>query len=150
MSSAEGATPPSPAPLLLPTPCPAGTTWMQQVLSLIVCEGNLWPIYHLPNWSRMPWIEQVSFSKLLPELRSSWPRMFTSHLSAEVLAPALMKSKAKVGDRCLHVPQRLRKSQGGVRLWGSKASRGFSSPSSPGVKDMECRRVESASDRMLD
>lgn len=82
--------------VLLVTFPKSGTTWMQQVLSLIVCEGNLWPIYHLPNWSRMPWIEQVSFSKLLPELRSSWPRMFTSHLSAEVLAPALMKSKAKV------------------------------------------------------
>ncbi|CAO2609581.1 Sulfotransferase 2B1 [Lemmus lemmus] len=74
----------------------SGTTWMQQVLSLIFCEGHLWPIYHLPNWARMPWIEQVSFSKLLPELRSSWPRLFTSHLCAKVLAPALMKSKAKV------------------------------------------------------
>nr|XP_048293464.1 sulfotransferase 2A1-like isoform X2 [Myodes glareolus] len=82
--------------VLLVTFPKSGTTWMQQVLSLIFCEGHLWPIYHLPNWSRMPWIEQVSFSKLFPELRSSWPRLFTSHLSAKLLAPALMKSKAKV------------------------------------------------------
>ncbi|KAK7801788.1 hypothetical protein U0070_027509 [Myodes glareolus] len=85
--------------VLLVTFPKSGTTWMQQVLSLIFCEGHLWPIYHLPNWSRMPWIEQVSFSKLFPELRSSWPRLFTSHLSAKLLAPALMKSKAKTGVR---------------------------------------------------
>lgn len=82
--------------VLLVTFPKSGTTWMQQVLSLIFCEGHLWPIYHLPNWARMPWIEQVSFSKLLPNLRSSWPRLFTSHLCAKLLAPALMKSKAKV------------------------------------------------------
>lgn len=82
--------------VLLVTFPKSGTTWMQQVLSLIFCEGQLWPIYHLPNWARMPWIEQVSFSKLLPDLRSSWPRLFTSHLCAKLLAPALMKSKAKV------------------------------------------------------
>ncbi|XP_021486876.1 sulfotransferase 2B1-like isoform X3 [Meriones unguiculatus] len=73
-----------------------GTTWMQQVLSLIFCEGDLWPIHHLPNWARMPWIEQVSFSSLLPKLNTSWPRLLTSHLNARGLAPALRKSKAKV------------------------------------------------------
>ncbi|XP_057609882.1 sulfotransferase 2A1-like [Chionomys nivalis] len=82
--------------VLLVTFPKSGTTWMQQVLSLIFCEGQLWPIHHLPNWARVPWIEQVSFSKLVSELRSSWPRLFTSHLSAKVLAPALKKSKAKV------------------------------------------------------
>lgn len=69
---------------------------MQQVLSLIFCEGHLWPIHHLPNWSRMPWIEQISFSFLFSKRNTSWPRMFTSHLTAKGLAPALMKSKAKV------------------------------------------------------
>ncbi|XP_075833688.1 sulfotransferase 2B1-like isoform X1 [Microtus pennsylvanicus] len=82
--------------VLLVTFPKSGTTWMQQVLSLIFCEGHLWPIHHLPNWARVPWIEQVSFSQLVYELRSSWPRLFTSHLSAKVLAPALMKSKVKV------------------------------------------------------
>ncbi|KAL1784717.1 sulfotransferase family cytosolic 2B member 1 [Sigmodon hispidus] len=82
--------------VLLVTFPKSGTTWMQQVLSLIFCEGHLWPIHHLPNWARMPWIEQVSFSSLLPKLNSSWPRLFTSHLHAKALAPALMKSKAKV------------------------------------------------------
>lgn len=82
--------------VLLVTFPKSGTTWMQQVLSLIFCEGDLWPIHHLPNWARMPWIEQVSFSSLLPKLNTSWPRLLTSHLNARVLAPALRKSKAKV------------------------------------------------------
>ncbi|EGV94060.1 sulfotransferase 2B1 [Cricetulus griseus] len=82
--------------ILLVTFPKSGTTWMQQVLSLIFCKGHLWPIHHLPNWARMPWIEQTSFSSLLPKLNSSWPRLLTSHLCAKVLAPALMKSKAKV------------------------------------------------------
>nr|XP_034378758.1 bile salt sulfotransferase-like [Arvicanthis niloticus] len=74
----------------------SGTTWMQQVLSLIFCEGHLWPIHHLPNWSRMPWIEQISFSVLFPKRNTSWPRMFTSHLTAKGLSPALLKAKTKV------------------------------------------------------
>ncbi|XP_028736611.1 bile salt sulfotransferase-like isoform X2 [Peromyscus leucopus] len=82
--------------VLLVTFPKSGTTWMQQVLSLIFCGGHLWPIHHLPNWARMPWIEQTSFSSLLPKLNSSWPRLLTSHLHAKALAPALMKSKAKV------------------------------------------------------
>ncbi|XP_055477425.1 sulfotransferase 2B1-like [Psammomys obesus] len=82
--------------VLLVTFPKSGTTWMQQVLSLIFCEGDLWPIHHLPNWARMPWIEQASFSSLLPKLNTSWPRLLTSHLNASGLAPALRKSKAKV------------------------------------------------------
>ncbi|KAL6082911.1 hypothetical protein STEG23_002605 [Scotinomys teguina] len=84
--------------VLLVTFPKSGTTWMQQVLSLIFCEGHLWSIHHLPNWARMPWIEQTSFSSLLPKLNSSWPRLLTSHLHAKALAPALMKSKAKSAE----------------------------------------------------
>lgn len=82
--------------VLLVTFPKSGTTWMQQVLSLIFCEGHLWPIHHLPNWARMPWMEQASFSSLLSKLNTSWPRLLTSHLNAKGLSPALMKSKAKV------------------------------------------------------
>ncbi|XP_063134021.1 sulfotransferase family 5A, member 1 isoform X3 [Rattus norvegicus] len=81
--------------VLLVTFPKSGTTWMQQVLSLIFCEGHLWPIHHLPNWARMPWMEQASFSSLLSKLNTSWPRLLTSHLNAKGLSPALMKSKAK-------------------------------------------------------
>lgn len=78
---------------------------MQQVLSLIFCEGNLWPIHHLPNWARMPWMEQATFGSLLSKQNTSWPRLLTSHLNAKGLSPALMKSKAKVRNRHLYAPE---------------------------------------------
>lgn len=74
---------------------------MQQVLSLIFCEGNLWSINHLPNWIRVPWMEHISFSTFLSSFNTSGPRLFTSHINAKSLAPALMKSKAKVRSRPL-------------------------------------------------
>ncbi|KAM4834009.1 sulfotransferase 2B1-like [Thomomys bottae] len=82
--------------VLLVTFPKSGTTWVQQVLSLIFCEGQLWPILHLPTWSRAPWVEQVSFSRLLSQLDPARPRLLTTHLHATALAPALMKSKARV------------------------------------------------------
>ncbi|XP_012891121.1 PREDICTED: sulfotransferase family cytosolic 2B member 1-like [Dipodomys ordii] len=82
--------------VLLVTFPKSGTTWVQQVLSLIFCEGHLWPILHLPNWSRAPWMEQVSFSHLLSQLEPTRPRLLTTHLHATALAPALMRSKARV------------------------------------------------------
>lgn len=112
---------------------------MQQVLSLIFCRGHLWPIHHLPNWARMPWIEQTSFSSLLPKLNSSWPRLLTSHLHAKALAPALMKSKAKVGNRCLRAPQHFTRAKMESGFGGPKD---LASPSSLGVKNLVSGRVE--------
>nr|XP_044989519.1 sulfotransferase 2B1-like isoform X2 [Jaculus jaculus] len=82
--------------ILLVTFPKSGTTWMQQVLSLIFCEGCLWPIHHLPNWARAPWMEQISFSHLVTQLNTSWPRLLTTHLPAKALAAALRTSKARV------------------------------------------------------
>jgi hypothetical protein len=78
--------------------CRTGTTWMQQVLSLIFCEGNLWPIRHLPNWIRAPRIEHISFSSLLAQWDTTRPPLLTTHLCAKALAPALMKSKTRVRE----------------------------------------------------
>lgn len=93
---------------------------MQQVLSLIFCEGHLWPIHHLPNWARMPWLEQYSFSRLLSKQNTSWPRLLTSHLNAKGLSPALMKSKAKVRDRHLHAPKHFTRAKMESAFGGSK------------------------------
>lgn len=73
-----------------------GTTWMQQVLSLIFCQGHLWPIHHIPNWQRAPWLEQSNLVKMLGSLDPGQPRLLTSHLNAEALGPAVLRSKARV------------------------------------------------------
>uniref|UniRef100_A0A8C0X1P7 Sulfotransferase n=1 Tax=Castor canadensis TaxID=51338 RepID=A0A8C0X1P7_CASCN len=65
-------------------------------LNLIFCEGNLWPIRHLPNWIRAPRIEHISFSSLLAQWDTTRPPLLTTHLCAKALAPALMKSKTRV------------------------------------------------------
>ncbi|KAM5262539.1 sulfotransferase 2A1-like [Ctenodactylus gundi] len=82
--------------VLLVTFPKSGTTWMQQVLSLLFCKGHLWPIHHLPNWERMPWMEQIYFSDFLKKLDPTLPRLLTTHLTARSLGPALTKSKARV------------------------------------------------------
>ncbi|XP_040837953.1 sulfotransferase 2B1-like [Ochotona curzoniae] len=82
--------------VLLVTFPKSGTTWMQQILSLIFCKGDLWPIHHRPNWARMPWLEHISFQGFLAQWDPTQSRLLTTHLHAKALAPALKKSKARV------------------------------------------------------
>ncbi|XP_065272615.1 sulfotransferase 2B1-like [Emys orbicularis] len=72
----------------------SGTTWMQEILTLIHSKGDLEPAKTIPNWARAPWLEHTYFKDLLQETRG--PRLITTHLPCQVLAPALRKSKAKV------------------------------------------------------
>uniref|UniRef100_G1U4V2 Sulfotransferase n=1 Tax=Oryctolagus cuniculus TaxID=9986 RepID=G1U4V2_RABIT len=82
--------------VLLATFPKSGTTWMQQILSLIFCEGDLRPIHHCPSWARMPWLEHISFQGFLAQMDPARPRLLTTHLQARALAPALKKSNARV------------------------------------------------------
>lgn len=79
-------------------PSSPGTTWVQQVLSLILYKDHLWPVHHVPNWERAPWLEHTNLSKLLPSLDPCKPRLLTSHLGAKDLWPALLPSKARVRE----------------------------------------------------
>uniref|UniRef100_A0A8C0INB0 Sulfotransferase n=1 Tax=Chelonoidis abingdonii TaxID=106734 RepID=A0A8C0INB0_CHEAB len=72
----------------------SGTTWMQEILTLIYSKGDLEPAKTIPNWARAPWLEHTYFKDMLQE--TSGPRLITTHLPCQVLAPALRKSKAKV------------------------------------------------------
>ncbi|XP_058011126.1 sulfotransferase 2B1-like isoform X2 [Ahaetulla prasina] len=71
-----------------------GTTWMQEILTLIYSNGNLEPIKTLPNWARAPWLEHSYFQEQLQHI--GYPRLLTTHLPQPVLAPALKKAKPKV------------------------------------------------------
>ncbi|KAM9121925.1 sulfotransferase 2B1-like [Pangshura tecta] len=72
----------------------SGTTWMQEILTLIHSKGDLEPAKTIPNWARAPWLEHTYFKDTLQE--TSGPRLITTHLPCQVLAPALRKSRAKV------------------------------------------------------
>ncbi|KFQ23428.1 Bile salt sulfotransferase, partial [Mesitornis unicolor] len=76
------------------TPPSPGTTWMQEILTLLFSHGDAHPAKTIPNWERAPWLEQIYFRGALRDTAA--PRLITTHLPARVLGPALQRSKAKV------------------------------------------------------
>ncbi|XP_075045159.1 sulfotransferase 2B1-like [Mixophyes fleayi] len=72
----------------------SGTTWMQEILTLIYSQGDTEIATTVPNWVRAPWLEHTYFKETLKD--GEGPRIITTHLPSDVLAPALQKSKAKV------------------------------------------------------
>ncbi|XP_013931307.1 PREDICTED: 3-alpha-hydroxysteroid sulfotransferase-like [Thamnophis sirtalis] len=80
--------------VLLVTYPKSGTTWMQEILTLIYSNGNLQPIKTLPNWARAPRLEHTYFQEQLQHIGCPLP--LTTHLPQSVLTPALKKAKPKV------------------------------------------------------
>lgn len=72
-----------------------GTTWMQEIVSLISNKGDPHLSQNVPNWTRSPWLEQYYFAAVL-ESSPSTPRVITTHLPHHLLGPALQGSRAKV------------------------------------------------------
>ncbi|XP_031471427.1 sulfotransferase 2B1-like isoform X2 [Phasianus colchicus] len=72
----------------------SGTTWMQEILTLLYSGGDAQPAKTIPNWERAPWLEQIHFRSSLRD--AAMHRLITSHLPARVLGPRLQGSKAKV------------------------------------------------------
>ncbi|KAM8926948.1 3-beta-hydroxysteroid sulfotransferase-like [Pelodytes ibericus] len=72
----------------------SGTTWIQEVLTLIYSNGDPTPAKTTYSWDRVPWIEQYQGRKQL-ENRAS-PRLITSHLPVQFFPQTFFKSKAKV------------------------------------------------------
>ncbi|XP_073462047.1 sulfotransferase 2B1-like [Aquarana catesbeiana] len=72
----------------------SGTTWMQEILTLIYSQGDTEIAMTIPNWERAPWLEHTYFKDTLKE--GEGPRIITTHLPSNVLAPALQNTKAKV------------------------------------------------------
>lgn len=77
------------------SPLSSGTTWMQEMVTLITSRGDPHLCQTVPNWTRAPWLEQHYFTTLL-EASSTAPRVITTHLHHHLLVPALQGSKAKV------------------------------------------------------
>ncbi|XP_074471524.1 sulfotransferase family 5A, member 1 [Sebastes fasciatus] len=73
----------------------SGTTWMQEIVTLISSRGDPHVSQTVPNWTRAPWLEHHFFTAIL-EASSTTPRVITTHLPHHLLGPALQGSKAKV------------------------------------------------------
>ncbi|KAK7169725.1 hypothetical protein R3I94_000078 [Phoxinus phoxinus] len=72
----------------------SGTTWMQEILTLVLSKGDPTIAQTQPNWARAPWLEQYYCPDVLKF--STGPRIITTHLPYHLLAPALKQSNAKV------------------------------------------------------
>ncbi|XP_069803468.1 sulfotransferase 2B1-like [Dendropsophus ebraccatus] len=72
----------------------SGTTWLQEILSLIYSNGDPTPVKATYSWDRVPWIEQHSGRQHLENKPS--PRLITTHLPFHLFPQSFSKTKAKV------------------------------------------------------
>ncbi|XP_051795093.1 sulfotransferase 2B1-like [Acanthochromis polyacanthus] len=84
-----------PDDILIVTYPKSGTTWMQEIVPLIMSEGDPASVETLPNWDRVPWLEEQRACILNLEERPS-PRMFATHFHNNMMPPSFFKVKPKV------------------------------------------------------
>ncbi len=68
---------------------------MQEVVPLIVSEGDLTPVLTVPNWDRVPWLEEHRAMLLNLEQRPS-PRVFATHFHHHMMNESYFKTKPRV------------------------------------------------------
>ncbi|XP_056326057.1 sulfotransferase 2B1-like [Danio aesculapii] len=73
----------------------SGTTWMQEIVPLVVSEGDLAAVLTVPNWDRVPWLEEHRAILLSLEERAS-PRIFATHFHHQMMNPSYFKIKPRV------------------------------------------------------
>uniref|UniRef100_A0A8D0HD03 Sulfotransferase n=1 Tax=Sphenodon punctatus TaxID=8508 RepID=A0A8D0HD03_SPHPU len=71
----------------------SGTTWMQEILTLIHSDGDPTWSRSVPSWERVPWIEQITAAGYL-EMRPC-PRLISSHLPCSLFPKTFFTSQAK-------------------------------------------------------
>lgn len=72
----------------------SGTVWMQEILPLVLGEGDLTPIQTIPNWDRVPWLEETRLAQIVDQLKS--PRALVTHFPYHLMPASFHDSKAKV------------------------------------------------------
>ncbi|XP_049615558.1 sulfotransferase 2B1 [Syngnathus scovelli] len=73
----------------------SGTTWMQEIIPLIMSGGDPASVETLHNWDRVPWLEEARTCSLNLDDRPS-PRMFTTHFLPHMMPPSFFQVKPKV------------------------------------------------------
>ncbi|XP_023819616.1 sulfotransferase family cytosolic 2B member 1 isoform X2 [Oryzias latipes] len=72
----------------------SGTTWMQEILPLVLSGGDLTPIQSTVNWDRVPWLEETRLANVVDKMTS--PRAMVSHFPYNLMPSSFHSSKAKV------------------------------------------------------
>ncbi|XP_069623589.1 sulfotransferase 2B1-like isoform X1 [Ranitomeya imitator] len=73
----------------------SGTTWMIEILSLIHKNGDPTWSNTVPNWERVPWIEELDVAKKLQQSEEH-PRLISCHLPRQIVMKSFNGSKAKI------------------------------------------------------
>uniref|UniRef100_A0A1A8LVL5 Sulfotransferase n=2 Tax=Nothobranchius pienaari TaxID=704102 RepID=A0A1A8LVL5_9TELE len=84
-----------PDDVLIATYPKSGTTWMQEVVPLILSGGDPASVETLHNWDRVPWLEEKQALVLNLDERPS-PRMLTTHFHYDMMPASFFKVKPKV------------------------------------------------------
>ncbi|XP_042331651.1 sulfotransferase 2B1-like isoform X2 [Sceloporus undulatus] len=71
----------------------SGTTWMQEILTLIHSDGDPTLSRSIPSWERVPWLEQNTAAKYLED--RPCPRLISSHLPPSIFPESFFTSQAK-------------------------------------------------------
>lgn len=68
---------------------------MQEIVPLIISGGDPASVETIPNWDRVPWLEENRAIILNLEKRPS-PRMFSTHFKHNMMPPSFFEAKPKV------------------------------------------------------
>lgn len=78
---------------------------MQEILPLVLNGGDLTPIQTIPNWDRVPWLEEKRLAVVVDKLKS--PRALVTHFPYHLMPPSFHASKAKVSSTHLNSTGRI-------------------------------------------
>ncbi|XP_056467595.1 uncharacterized protein LOC130406183 isoform X2 [Gadus chalcogrammus] len=83
-----------PDDILIVTYPKSGTTWMQEIVPLIMSQGDPELVDTVPSWSRVPWLESGAFIHNLDQRPS--PRVFITHFQYNMMSTGFLKVKPRV------------------------------------------------------
>ena len=78
------------------TPCVmrSGTVWMQEMVPLILSQGDPAVVDTVLSWDRAPWLEGKVFTLNLDQRPS--PRVFVTHFQYNMMSAGFLKVKPRV------------------------------------------------------
>lgn len=84
-----------PDDILIVTYPKSGTTWLQEIIPLILSQGDMVVVDTVPNWDRVPWLEETRACALNLDQRPA-PRVFSTHFHYGMMSPSFFMVKPRV------------------------------------------------------